>query len=32
MHEITLTAQKRPEFGKAPVKKLRSRGLVPAVV
>lgn len=32
MHEITLTAQKRPEFGKAPVKKLRGRGLVPAVV
>lgn len=32
MHEITLTARKRPEFGKTPVKKLRGQGLVPAVV
>ncbi len=32
MHEITLSAQKRPETGKDKVKKLRGQGRVPAVV
>jgi large subunit ribosomal protein L25 len=32
MHEITLTAQRRPGTGKVQAKKLRSQGRVPAVV